>query len=278
MPDEELTANPQPEQDDTEERKGLVWLPWLVLLIVLLLVAWLLWRNWDWKTPQDSGVAVIKAGKVVVPDVVGMTEREARAAIEKAGLVPETEISYDVVAPAGSIVSQQPKGGSRVESGAFVVVQVATDVDLGVGGPGAGTDASGPEAPDLMGLTEDEAITTGNRGGYQVSVSESYSDTAAQGVVFMQDPAPGDPAEPGTVINVTISLGKKSAKLVTVPNVLGLTQAQATSKIEAAGLEVRPMLQPLDGAPVNKVYEQQPAAGERLQSGGLVFILVIVAR
>ncbi len=77
---------------------------------------------------DGSGVTVYigEVEKVPVPDVVGMTETDAKAAIEGAGLVfARTEAESDTVA-IGNVISQNPdSAGGDVDKGTTVTVVVS---------------------------------------------------------------------------------------------------------------------------------------------------------
>jgi eukaryotic-like serine/threonine-protein kinase len=80
-------------------------------------------------------------------------------------------------------------------------------------------------------------------------------------------PGPGDgPAPYGSELTITVSAG---VPLVTVPNVVGMKEDEATAALKAAGLTV-------DATKFfgSKVRQQQPAAGETVEKGTTVKILV----
>jgi membrane peptidoglycan carboxypeptidase len=78
--------------------------------------------------PDPEGIgAYYRTPTTEVPDVLGMTEEEAKDAIYKAGLraeiqqVPSTE-------PEGTIIGQEPAGGTSISQGQAVTVLVSTGV------------------------------------------------------------------------------------------------------------------------------------------------------
>ena len=154
---------------------------------------------------------VVSTGKPSVPDVTGMTETEAIAAI---GLVPN--ISYgssttqcsDTVA-AGSVISQSATG--TVTCGTVVNLVVSTGK---------------PSVPDVTGMTETEAIAAIGlvpNISYGSSTTQC-SDTVAAGSVISQS-ATGT-VTCGTVVNLVVSTGKPS-----VPDVTGMTETEAIAAI-----------------------------------------------
>lgn len=262
------------EDDEAEERRGgPAWLPWVVFVILVLIVAWLLWRFMDWGTPDSVPVSKSVQVTALVPSVIGLTAEEAATEITNAGFKPESETVYDTDQPEGVVANQDPAGGTQLIKGGTVYLGVSAGVASATGADDGEADR-GNGAPDVIGMSEDLAIKALERSGLKASVSHAYGD-AAQGVVFFQSPAPGDPVEAGQTVAITVSLGRR-VRQVRMPDVIGLSESQARSRITAAGLTPRPMYQPkLDS--VGRVYEQSPAPGTLVDEGRRVFFLLGVA-
>ncbi len=64
--------------------------------------------------------------QVTVPNVINMTETEARAAITAAGLVAAKTEAAEDTSPAGSVISQDPASGTTVDKGSTVDIVVST--------------------------------------------------------------------------------------------------------------------------------------------------------
>ena len=256
-------------------RRGL--LPWLVLLIMLVIVGCLLWRFLDiGRAPDQADLdpGGVASATVVVPDVVGMTSEDAIAALAAAGLKSETQISYDVVAEPGTVASQEPVAGARAAAGSTVFIGVAED--LGTGRIDGRDDDGLIDVPDVTGLTLDVATSRLDRDGLGISVTRAHSDSVPRGKVISQSPVAGQRVAEGEVVSVVVSLGRSAKGTAIVPSVVGLTRAQAESRIRAAGLDPRPMWQP-KGDQVGRVYQQSPEPGKRLPEDDLVFILIGLA-
>jgi len=88
--------------------------------------------------------------------------------------------------------------------------------------------------PNVVGMTQSAAETTIIGAGLTVgTVTQHYSDTVAAGNVISQDPVAGTAADVGSSINLVISLGEST----TVPNVVGMTAADANAAITSVGLK-----------------------------------------
>jgi serine/threonine-protein kinase len=132
-------------------------------------------------------------------------------------------------------------------------------------------------APDLLGLTLAEAQALPQLADANITIQEGEpiesQDEGDFGKIQQQDPAQGELVQPGGVITVRIAVGPEQAS---VPNLEGMTQADAEAAIQAAGLAVGTVAQDEtdDENLVGKVKEQSPAAGESVDQGTSVSITV----
>ena len=65
-------------------------------------------------------------GNVSVPTVIGVTQEEAVAVLQQAGLKSRVIEQPSATAPEGIVISQQPAGGLQVPKGSTVAITVAT--------------------------------------------------------------------------------------------------------------------------------------------------------
>jgi beta-lactam-binding protein with PASTA domain len=96
---------------------------------------------------------------------------------------------------------------------------------------------------------------------------DGRSAAVDKGEVMAVSPGPADdPAPYGSELTITVSIG---VPLVAVPSVVGMSEDDAKAALQAAGLKV-------DSTKFfgNKVRQQQPAAGEQVEQGSSVKILV----
>jgi eukaryotic-like serine/threonine-protein kinase len=138
----------------------------------------------------------VSSGNTTVPDVVGQTQADAEAAIERRNLTVagvEEQPSNDVA--AGVVISTNPSAGTDVVQGSGVTLTVST----------------GPEpvsVPDVRGLSEDDAMATLNGEGFDNIriVDVARTDPDADGIVLGQDPPAGSEVEPGS--RITLYVGR----------------------------------------------------------------------
>lgn len=200
---------------------------------------------------------------VAVPDVVGDTQTDGAAAIAAAGLaVGDVATQNSDTIPAGNIIAQDPPAGTSVELG--------TAVDLVV--------SLGPvtvPVPNVIGLSQANAEAAILAASLAVGVIDTQnSATVPAGNVINQSPGAGSDAEPGTAVNLVVSLGPLQ---VTVPDVVGLTQAAAMSALVDADLgpgtitEVNSLT-----VPAGNVISQDPSAGSTVDESTLVNLVLSI--
>ncbi|HOH49649.1 MAG TPA: PASTA domain-containing protein, partial [Candidatus Hydrogenedentes bacterium] len=162
---------------------------------------------------------------VTVPDVVGLAQADAEAAVTGAGLsLGSITESYSETVPAGQVMSQNPEAGASVAAG------TAVDLEVSKGPVPTGDN----EVPNVVGMTQAEAEAALTGAGLTVgTVTEVNSGTVPAGQVISQNPAAGLMVADGTPVNLVVS---KGGTTVTVPNVVGRSQANAQAALTGAGL------------------------------------------
>ncbi|WP_187977086.1 Stk1 family PASTA domain-containing Ser/Thr kinase [Mycetocola sp. JXN-3] len=126
--------------------------------------------------------------------------------------------------------------------------------------------------PDLASMSQQNAVDTLHGLNLVDSVFEENSDTVAVGIVIRTDPEAGSEVAPGSVVKVYVSLG---AKTVAVPEVQNLSQADATTKLAEAGLEVGTInSQSSPTVAKDTVISSTPAAGAAVSPGSRIDLTV----
>ena len=165
-----------------------------------------------------------EAEKVTMPDVKGMNVDDARNTLTGLGILTEVVYEESDSVAEGVVISPDVSVGAQIDKGSKVTLTAS-----------AGT--QGVEVPNVVGLTFDEANTQLVSKGFLVNKTEDYSDTIEAGRVIAQTPVDGNKAPKGSVITVTVSLGKEDTK-IRVPNLIGLSEQDGTVEAIEAGLTV----------------------------------------
>ncbi len=134
---------------------------------------------------------------VEVPNIVGRSEAEATAILEKEGFTVEKLEEHNDEIVKGNVVSQSPEGGSFISRDGTITIIISsgklkTDVSM----------------PNLINMTEEDAKKTLEELGLVCGdVSEAYDDTIEAGKVCYQSYTESANIEEGTEIDIKLSLG-----------------------------------------------------------------------
>ncbi|GAB7005383.1 Stk1 family PASTA domain-containing Ser/Thr kinase [Nocardioides sp. AN3] len=233
------------EYDDRRSRTGLLIILGLVV-VALITAAVLLWPKLFPNAPDQ----------VQVPQLVNLTEAQARAAIGDAGLtVTNVEFDNSDTVPAGSVLSQQPQANSYVDPGSGV------QITLSSGKPQIAV-------PNVVGMQLRDAKAALDAAGLQSKAEVRQSDEQ-KNKVLESNPAPGLKVDSGQVVTLYYSDGPEQ-----VPDVRGKTQAQAEQILRTAGFDPEARPESNTTQPKGTVVDQFPQAGGTLKQGEKVLIFV----
>ena len=126
------------------------------------------------------------------------------------------------------------------------------------------------KVPNLLGMTEEELASLKD---IEVLILREYSDEYPAGQVFAQYPNAGETVEKGYKVSVSISRGSRAVRM---PDVLGMTVAQAREELEklGLGLQIQPEAESQrdDSIPENSVVRSNPDASQTLEIGQTVIL------
>ncbi|NEG70135.1 Stk1 family PASTA domain-containing Ser/Thr kinase [Bifidobacterium choloepi] len=154
---------------------------------------------------------------------------------------------YSTTVPEGALLSITPDPGTTMDYNAAVTVTLS----------------KGPmpvSMPDVAGKTKDDAAQLFSAAKLNVTYTEEYSDTVAAGTIISTSVAAGTTLHWGDSVSAVVSLGPQ---MVTLPNVVGMSTDEATSTLEALGLQVKTTA-PL-GDLTHTVRLMSPSAGESVR-------------
>ena len=194
-----------------------------------------------------------------VPNVVGMTQTDAEAAITGAGLTVATITQeYSDTIPVGNVISQDPLAGVSVVIGSAVNLVISLGQQMAT-------------VPGVVGMAQAEAEAAIAGANLTVgTITQEYSDTVPAGDVISQDPVGGTSVVINSAVDLVVSLG---CLKVMVPSVVGMTEAEALSAITDAGLVID-ITYEVTGQPKGYVVSQSPLADEEGCEGTIVSVVV----
>ena len=208
---------------------------------------------------------------IAVENVCGQTKEEAQQTLEAQGLYMFEAAQQKSDQPAGTILEQDPVGGSQVLEGSTVNVIVAGDQNVDYTDDNKDSETEKVVVPSVKGYLEKDAVNALNNAGLKVVKNYQYSDSVDAGKVISQTPAGGSSVDSGTTVTIVVSQGQKS---VNVSSVLGDTKDKASNKLTGAGLKVAVKEAYSDSVEAGKVISQSIASGKTVPAGTTVTITV----
>ena len=209
-------------------------------------------------TEDDSDTS----GKVTVPDIRGMTEEQAKAALKKKDLgIKPVKRTESKKYKAGLISKQTPEAGEKVKKNTTVEVVVSS-----------GLVGSTKKVPDVSGMSETEAQKKLEDFGFKVTSSFQYDDSVESGNVISTTPSAGTKAEKGSTVTMLVSQGSNKK---TVPDVRGMADATAQSTIKNYGFNVGTVTYDYsDSVEKGLVISQTVTPGNKAAAGTTISITV----
>jgi serine/threonine-protein kinase len=205
-------------------------------------------------------VLVGPGSKVVVPSIVGATEKEATNALSPLGLtLVITEKRFDEEISDGQIIESDPAGGGKVDAGGAVKAIIS----------------KGPERyviPALVGLTPEAAVNLLAK--YPVKVGELkevYNDKTPKGFVISSSPATGEKVKRDATIDLLIS---KGVETLDVASYVGKSADQALNELTDAGFSVESIDQFSENVLAGAVISQVPSGGAPLAKGAKITLTI----
>ena len=172
--------------------------------------------------PDEDTAQTTVLADVDMIEVAGKNVEEIKKSLVAMGLNPEVNYIESEAYEAGIVISADVSAGAKVSPGSTIKLTVSSGTD-------------GKEVPDTANLSYEDALNRIEQAGFKVNKKEVYSSEVAKDYVVSQNPEAGSKAPSGSVITVKVSMGQEDTK-VRVPNVIGLTQTDATNALTEAGL------------------------------------------
>lgn len=197
---------------------------------------------------------------VIPQEIIGTSTTQAQKIIEELNLIAAgTEEIYSEDVEVGKVASTNPAPGATLKRDTPVIIQVS----------------KGPEPidmPNLVGayLTDVAPLLLSLDLTIEV-VEQLYDEVAPAGTILSTDPVAGSKVTKGSVIKALVSQGPP---LVSVPNVVGKSVAEATRILQDAGFVVA-KVNKLPAAPLQIVYSQNPPANSKVAKGSTITIEIV---
>jgi len=192
---------------------------------------------------------------IKVPNVVGLTEVEARALLKDFNI--NIERAPDAKIPLDRVASQLPLATSDAAAGSSVTLTISE-------GPGNTTVPVG-----LIGLSLEEARYKLTAAGLLILQTIAVDSDQAPGVVLSINPSPGTTTTAGSGVTLEIASGN-----VQVPSLVGLNEINAKTILTQSGFLIREISASDTSKPAGEILAQAPEAGATKTIGSVVTITV----
>jgi beta-lactam-binding protein with PASTA domain len=213
----------------------------------------------DARSVVPLGTAVALEVRAGVPNVLGLTEADARTTLQAAGVQLAGESTQEVPGPVGIVLSQTPAPGTAVTATTAVslVLSIAPRVDV----------------PLVVGESVADAKSALDALGLALEVTANEESDSPEGSILSQTPPQGTRVDRGTTVGVVIAVARP--KMAAVPNIIGFNLDNAKSAVTNAGFVLAIVGQrPVPGTAAGIVLDQTPAAGTSLVVGSTVSVNV----
>ena len=200
--------------------------------------------------------------EVKVPNIVGLSQEEAKKQIEEANLTFEVEKEeYDKEVPEGNVISLKTEIGDYTKDLSNLTVKEGSTISVII--------SKGQEkakVPNVKGKEKEEAIRIIEEAKLVAEVVEETSKTVQEGYVVSQETEPDTEVLAGETVKIHVSTGT-GIKQVTVEGVTGRTEEEAKKALQKAGLKVNVAYEEDSSKDNEVVLKQSIDAGEVVDEG-----------
>jgi serine/threonine-protein kinase len=201
---------------------------------------------------------------VTVPDLTGMTQQQAQATLQHAGLqMTASQTTTPTTDPTqlGKVASQVPNAQGQAQPGSTVTITL-------YGQP------QPVPVPDVTKMPYAQAAQQLQGQGFKVK-KQTKADSAPAETVIEENPAVGSQVAPNSTITLIVSDGSLTA--ITVPTLVGLTQAQAQQALQAQGWTGQfniTRIPPTDPSQDGLITDSNPEAGQQMAKNQTVNLTI----
>lgn len=252
--DEEISEEPKKKDPKKSKKKKIIIISVIVAVVVIGAIVGILVYNNSKKQAEENK-------EIEVPNLVGRVYDEVVEEYSKQGIeIIKDKVEYSSEQPEGSVVSQTPEKGTKTKDKKIKVVVSKGQKMV--------------EVPDVTG--KDIKVATyelEDTLGFKIEREDVVSEKVASGIIISQDAKKGETLPYGSTIKLQVSKGD-GKETVVVPNVLGKTESDAKSALEALGLTVSVKYSEDKTKSNGVVIAQSYPQNQTLKQGTLVEITV----
>jgi serine/threonine protein kinase len=255
-----VVAVPVDEDPEEARKRRRNW--WIIAALVAILIGAII------------GILLSRDTTTAVPSVQGRSLQRAEEILEQRGFsINQPPIQVEKEVEAGTVLEQDPRPSppeAEEECSFLTLFCSKPGVTLTVSiGPGEGV------VPRVNGLDREEATKKLEAAKFEVATENVNSSSVEEGKVVYSEPRAGKTATHGSTVTIFISAGPK---LVRVPVLVNKQRRLAVQEIRARGLVPEIAEEETGSAAPGEVLRQRPSAGQEIEPGETVGIVVAKAK
>jgi beta-lactam-binding protein with PASTA domain len=202
-----------------------------------------------------AAFALTRPGEVTVPNVIEQSQARAQNLLEDKGFEVDV-LPRPSCAPVGTVTEQNPGAGDEADEGSTVTITTSTGQQV--------------EVPQVAGLAAARAADRLQEAQLLPKTRQVASTRVKAGNAVGTRPPAGREVECDSRVTLLVSRGQD---LVTLPDVVGLQEDEATAELERLGFIVNVETRDAD-QPEGEVIGQDPGPRSRLPEGETITIIV----
>lgn len=214
----------------------------------------------DVLAPTDA-LSTTEQETIPMVNVVGLYKTAAEEQMKKNGFTNYTfKEQTDATVQKGYVISQSVDDGTAITKDTAITIVISSGKEM-------------TSVPNVVNYEDSQATTLLEEAGLKVTHGYAYDDNVEKDHVISSDPVAGTEVEEGSTVKIIISNGKEQKKVV-VPNLEGMSEADAATKLTELNLVGAPTYEYSDTVKEGQVISQDPVVNTEVDEQSTVSYVV----
>lgn len=214
----------------------------------------------DVLAPTDA-MSTTEQETIPMVNVVGLYKTAAEEQMKKNGFTNYTfKEQTDATVEKGYVISQSVDDGTAITKDTAITIVISSGKEM-------------TSVPNVVNYEDSQATTLLEEAGLKVTHGYAYDDNVEKDHVISSDPVAGTEVEEGSTVKIIISNGKEQKKVV-VPNLEGMSEADAAAKLTEFNLVGAPTYEYSDTVKEGQVISQDPVVNTEVDEQSTVSYVV----
>lgn len=214
----------------------------------------------DVLAPTDA-LSTTEQETIPMVNVVGLYKTAAEEQMKKNGFTNYTfKEQTDATVEKGYVISQSVDDGTAITKDTAITIVISSGKEM-------------TSVPNVVNYEDSQATTLLEEAGLKVTHGYAYDDNVEKDHVISSDPVAGTEVEEGSTVKIIISNGKEQKKVV-VPNLEGMSEADAAAKLTELNLVGAPTYEYSDTVKEGQVISQDPVVNTEVDEQSTVSYVV----